>query len=41
LRLLFGALVGRLPPHENRRNLHSGHHYYPLTIVGGAVFFIP
>jgi hypothetical protein len=39
--LAFGGLCRQIARHENRRrNLHYRLDYYPLTFVGGAVFFI-
>jgi hypothetical protein len=40
--LAFAAIRRQIARHESRRrNLHHLLDYYPLTIVGGAVFFIP
>jgi hypothetical protein len=39
--LAFGGRGRQIARHENRsRDLHYGFDYYPLTFVGGAVFFI-
>jgi hypothetical protein len=38
--LAFSRASGHFARHENRRrDLHYGHHYYPLGIAGGAVSF--
>jgi hypothetical protein len=38
----FRRTCGQIARHENRqRDLHYRLHYYPLSIAGGAVFFIP
>jgi hypothetical protein len=39
--LAFCRRCGHIARHENRhRELHYRLHYYPLSIAGGAVFFI-